>query len=325
MERQVDDLQVKRGRRASEASGRDHETRQQAERFAEESKKKVARRRAQQSGAAGWVSDRAAEWNLEGPDWKFFERQKYLWNPLMDYWFRMEVEGWDNIPESPVLLIGIHSGAPFVWDAWTIGAQWWRHFGESRTLHGTAHDALMAAPGFGWYFRKMGVLPAAPDSISAALAAGHDVALWPGGEKDSLRPWTKRDKAVLAGRTGFVRMAIRAGVPIVPISTVGGPDSMPVLATGRRLAKVLQLDKIARLKMFPIALQAPWGISPALLPEFPLPTKIRTAFQPAIALDTDPLRAEDEDYVREKYDEVCGAIQSGMDALARRRRLPLFG
>jgi 1-acyl-sn-glycerol-3-phosphate acyltransferase len=325
MERQVDDLQVRRRRRASDEPGRDHETRQQAERFAEESKKKVARRRAQQSGAAAWVADRASQWNLDGPDWKFLERQKYLWNPLMDYWFRMEVEGWENIPQPPVLLIGIHSGAPFVWDAWTVGAQWWRHFGESRTLHGTAHDALMALPGFGWYFRRMGVLPAAPDSISSALAAGHDVALWPGGEKDSLRPWTKRDRAVLAGRTGFIRMAIRAGVPIVPISTVGGPDSMPVLATGRRLAKVLQLDKVARLKMFPIALQAPWGISPALLPELPLPTKIRTAFQPAIELDTDPARAEDEDYVRDKYKEVCGAIQSGMDVLARRRRLPLFG
>jgi hypothetical protein len=105
------------------------------------------------------------------------------------------------------------------------------------------------------YFRKMGVLPAAPDSIAAALAAGHDVALWPGGEIDSLRPWTKRDEAILAGRKGFVRMAIKAGVPIVPIATVGGPDSMPVLATRPRLAKALQLDKVARLKMFPIALR----------------------------------------------------------------------
>ena len=138
------------------------------------------------------------------------DRQKYLWNPLMDYWFRMEIEGWEKLPEPPALLIGIHSGAPFVWDAWTVGFQWWRHFGAERRLHGTAHDALMAAPGIGSYFRKMGVLPAAPDSIAGALAAGRDVALWPGGEIDSLRPWTDRDKAVLAGRTGFIRMAIQA-------------------------------------------------------------------------------------------------------------------
>ena len=66
------------------------------------------------------------------------ERQKYFWNPLMDYWFRMEVEGWENVPKHPALLIGIHSGAPFVWDAWTVGVQWWRHFGPERALHGTA-------------------------------------------------------------------------------------------------------------------------------------------------------------------------------------------
>jgi 1-acyl-sn-glycerol-3-phosphate acyltransferase len=151
------------------------------------------------------------------------------------------------------------------------------------------------------------------------------VALWPGGEVDSLRPWTQRDKAILAGRTGFVRMAIRSGVPIVPIATVGGPDSMPVLATGRRLAKVLQLDKVARLKMFPISLSVPWGVAPALLPEIPLPTKIRTAFQEPVELDSDPKRADDEDYVESKYTEVRESIQAGMDALARRRRLPLFG
>src|SRR6201999_1403191 len=139
-------------------------------------------------------------------------------------------------------------------------------------------------PGVGGYFRRMGVVPAAPDSIASALAAGHDVALWPGGQLDSLRPWTKRDQAILAGRKGFIKLAIRSCVPIVPISTVGGPDSMPVLATGKRLAKLLQLDRVARLKMFPIALQAPWSISPALLPEIPLPTKIRTAFQDPISL-----------------------------------------
>jgi 1-acyl-sn-glycerol-3-phosphate acyltransferase len=253
------------------------------------------------------------------------ERQKYLWNPLMDYWFRMEVEGWEKIPEPPVLLIGIHSGAPFVWDAWTVGVQWWRRFGSSRVLHGTAHDALMALPAVGGYFRRMGVLPAAPDSISAALAARHDVALWPGGELDSLRPWTKRDEAILAGRMGFIRLAIRSGVPIVPISTVGGPDSMPVLAGGRRLAKLLALDKVARLKRFPIAIQVPWGVSPALLPELPLPTKIRTAFQDPVDVGSDPDLAEDRDYVEARYNEVLANIQRGMDALARRRRLPLFG
>jgi 1-acyl-sn-glycerol-3-phosphate acyltransferase len=297
----------------------------QAERHADQARQKAEQRREDASGAAAWVAERAGKWSLDGVDDAFMERQKYLWNPLMDYWFRMEMEGWEKLPEPPALLIGIHSGAPFVWDAWTVGIQWWRRFGTDRVLHGTAHDALMAAPVIGDYFRRMGVLPAAPDSISAALAAGHDVALWPGGEIDSLRTWGERDQAILAGRKGFVRMAIKAGVPIVPIATVGGPDSMPVLMRGRGLARALQLDKIARLKIFPIAVQAPWGIAPAMLPELPLPTKIRTALLDPIELDDDPERADDRDYVDAKYDEVQNAIQHGIDALARRRRFPVFG
>jgi 1-acyl-sn-glycerol-3-phosphate acyltransferase len=319
----MDELQLQRQRRTTT---RPRESRdQQAHDTARAARQAAEERRAKESGLSGWVAERASRWTLDGPDWGFFERQKYFWNPLMDYWFRMEVEGWEKLPEAPALLIGIHSGGPFPWDAWTVGVQWWRHFGRTRPLHGTAHDALMGTPVVGSYFRRMGCLPAAADSITAALAAGRDVALWPGGERDSLRRWDQRDEAILAGRTGFIKLAIRSGVPIVPIATVGGPDAMPVLATGRRLAKAFRLDQVARLKMFPIAVQAPWGISPALLPEVPLPTKIRTAFQAPIELDSDPERAEDEKFVRERYEEVRGSIQAGMDVLARRRRLPLFG
>jgi len=301
------------------------ESRARAQRHADRARREVNRKRERKSGVTGWVADRAGSWSLDERNWTFIERQKFFWNPLLDYWFRMEVSGWERIPEPPALLVGVHSGAPFPWDAWAIGIQWWRQFGEDRPLHGTAHDALMAFPVIGAYFRKMGVLPAAPDSMSAALAAGRDVVLYPGGERDSLREWTKRDEAHLAGRMGFVKLATLTGVPIVPIATVGGPDAMPVLASGRRLAKLLQLDKVARLKMFPIALQVPWGFSPALLPEVPLPTKIRTAFQEPVELDHDPERANDDDYVEAKYEEVQDSIQRGMNALARRRALPLFG
>ena len=308
----------KRGSKSSNGS------RPKAKGAAAKAREKVDARREKADGLEGAIADRAGNWSLQDRSPSWVEGQKYVANPLMDLWFRMEIEGWERLPPPPALLIGIHSGAPFVWDAWTVGSQWWRHFGEERVLHGTAHDALMAAPGVGDFFRKMGVLPAAADSISTALAEGRDVALWPGGEVDSLRPWTDRDKAVLAGRKGFVRMAISTGVPIVPIATVGGPDSMPVIARGRGLASALQLDRVARLKMFPIALSVPWGISPAMLPEFPLPTKIRTAFQEPVTVDNDPERAKDDDYVERKYEEVQASIQRGMDALARRRKFPIF-
>jgi hypothetical protein len=77
--------------------------------------------------------------------------------------------------------------------------------------------------------------------------------------------------------------------------------------------------------MFPIALSAPWGIGPAMLPELPLPTKIRTAFQEPVEIDSDPERAGDDAYVDAKYEEVRRSIQHGMDVLARRRTFPVFG
>jgi 1-acyl-sn-glycerol-3-phosphate acyltransferase len=310
----------------SETDHRSDEVRDQAQRNAEQARAAMNERRERLNGGfSGWVAQRAGDWEGVRQDEASLQRQKYFWNLLVDYWFRMEIDGWENVPQAPVLLIGIHSGAPFVWDAWTVGLQWWRRFGQSRPLNGTAHDALMAIPGIGRYFRSMGVLPAAPDAIATALAEGRDVALWPGGEVDSLRPWRERDRANLAGRKGFVKMAIRAGVPIVPIATVGGADAMPVLIRGDELARTLRLDKVLRLKVFPLAVSLPWGIAPAALPQLPLPAKIRTRFMPAIELDHDPERAEDDDYVDQKYREVQDSIQRGMDALARKRALPLFG
>ncbi|WP_116376014.1 lysophospholipid acyltransferase family protein [Mycobacterium sp. MFM001] len=302
------------------------EVRRQAQEQADRARAAMEDRRSgAQGGLSGWVARRAGRWDLSRQDEASLHRQKFFWNVLVDYWFRMEIDGWENVGEPPVLLVGIHSGAPFVWDAWTVGLQWWRRFGSERTLHGTAHDALMAIPGFGQFFRSMGVLPAAPDAIATALAEGRDVALWPGGEVDSLRPWSERDRANLAGRKGFVKMAIRAGVPIVPIATVGGADAMPVLIRGDKLSHALRLDKLLRLKVFPLAVSLPWGIAPAALPQFPLPAKIRTRFMPPVELDHDPARADDDEYVDAKYREVQDSIQRGMDALTRKRAFPLFG
>ncbi|WP_163720149.1 lysophospholipid acyltransferase family protein [Mycolicibacterium psychrotolerans] len=311
---------------ATTSDTRPEQVRVQARDHAQEKRTAMAAKRDRsEGGLSGWVAQRAGDWDLAGQDEATMQRQKYFWNTLVDHWFRMEFDGWENLPDSPVLLVGIHSGAPFVWDAWTVGVQWWRRFGQARPLHGTAHDALMAIPVIGRYFRAMGVLPAAPDSIATALAEGRDVALWPGGEVDSLRPWSERDQANLAGRKGFVAMAIKAGVPIVPIATVGGADAMPVLIRGDGLSRALRLDKLLRLKVFPIAVSLPWGIAPAALPQLPLPAKIRTRLMPAVEVDHDPARADDADYVDRVYREVQDSIQRGMDELARKRAFPLFG
>ena len=118
------------------------------------------------------------------------QRQKFLWNALVDYWFRMELDGWENLPDArrccwwAFIPARRSSGTPGP-SGCSGGA------GSARSARCTAlrTTRLMAIPVIGRYFRAMGVLPAAPDSIATALAEGRDVALWPGGEVDSLRPW----------------------------------------------------------------------------------------------------------------------------------------
>jgi 1-acyl-sn-glycerol-3-phosphate acyltransferase len=264
---------------------------------------------------------------LNGPDPQLMEKQSGVWNSLMDNYFRLEIDGWDKLPAEPCLLIGVHSGGPLTMDAWTLVMAWWRQFGETRALHGTAHDVLMTSPGIGSYFRRMGVVSPSRETISAAFDKGDDVVLWPGGELDAYRKWTDRDKAVLGGRKGFIRMAMRAGVPIVPVATVGGHDTLFVLSEGRGIAKALKLKQRMRSDVAPITLSWPFGLGLHLTPfqHIPLPAKIRTEILDPIYLDTAPERLDDQDYVDARYEEIEATIQASMDELASRRKFPIFG
>jgi len=253
--------------------------------------------------------------------------QRPAWDLLCDHYFRLEISGWQRLPDEPSLLVGVHSGCALTMDAWTFVAAWHRRFGQQRILHGTAHDLLMATPGLGHYFRANGVLPASREGVTSALAAGDDVIVWPGGEQDSMRNWRNRDRAVLAGRRGFVRQAIRSGVPIVPVATIGGHDTVFVLSEGRFLARWSgPLARRLRGATVPITLGVPFGIALEILPtHIPLPAKIRTELLDPVAVDHDPDRVSDQEYVEAIYREVQAAIQAGMDRLAARRRFPIFG
>lgn len=277
-------------------------------------------------GLAAAVAQRAANWNVDGPNFGLLAAQMPFWNVVMDHYFRMEMEGFHRLPAEPALLVGVHSGGSLTMDAWTLGFQWYRRFGRERILHPTAHDVLMAAPGLGDYFRAMGVIPPTVEAMTAAFEAGHDVVLWPGGEEDAMRTWRKRDQVVLAGRKGFVRFAIRQGVPIVPVASVGGSDTVFVLSEGRFLARWTGLGKRLRGATLPIISGFPFPIALEILPmHLPLPAKIRTELLDPIDPGADPALAEDDAHVDSIYHEVERALQAGMDRLASRRSLPVFG
>jgi 1-acyl-sn-glycerol-3-phosphate acyltransferase len=264
---------------------------------------------------------------LNGPDPKLMERQSGIWNTLMDRYFRLEFDGFENLPDEPCLLVGVHSGGPLTMDAWTVIMAWWRKFGKTRSLHGTAHDVLMNTPVLGDYFKRLGVITPTKENIRAAFDKGDDVILWPGGEVDCYRNWTDRDKAVLGGRKGFIRLAMSAGVPIVPVATVGGHDTLFVLSEGRGLAKLLKLKERMRMDVAPITLSWPLGLALHITPlqHVPLPAKIRTRIMEPIYLDTDPKRLDDQAYVESMYAKIEGSIQAGMNELAKKRRFQIFG
>jgi 1-acyl-sn-glycerol-3-phosphate acyltransferase len=286
-----------------------------------------------QSPIQGLIAKRVAaatEHALDGPNQKLMRAQKPVWDALNKYYFRLESSGWDRLPGETSLLIGNHSGGSLTMDAWTFVFGWWLRFGTERVLHPTAHDVLMAAPGLGDYFRQVGVIPASRPGVTAALGAGCDVIIWPGGDVDAMRNWRKRDRAVLGGRKGFVRQAIRSGVPIVPVASVGGHDTVFVLSEGQWIAN--GLDRISGLKRklrgtrLPIVLGIPFGLTIETIPtHLPLPAKIRTELLDPIYVDKDPERVNDREYVNSIYLEVESAIQNGMDRLAKQRRFPIFG
>ncbi|CAB4915517.1 unannotated protein [freshwater metagenome] len=125
---------------------------------------------------------------------------------------------------------------------------------------------------------------------------------------------------MFSGRTGFARLAIEAGVPVVPVVTAGAGESLLVLSSGKRLARALRLDKVLRLKTLPLSVSIPWGVNlglVGLLPYLPLPTKLGTT---VLA----PMRPEADETAEEFAVRVHSAMQAELDELTKDRR-PVIG
>jgi 1-acyl-sn-glycerol-3-phosphate acyltransferase len=262
--------------------------------------------------------------DLPEVDEGFVNAQQPFWNLLLDVYFRHEVRGWDRLPEPPCLLVGIHAGGILPIDAYAFGFAWFRRFGMERIARGTAHDFLTASPLIGDYLKKIGVIPASHEGISTALANEEDVILYPGGDVDALRPWTKRDEVVFGGRKGWIRIALEADVPIVPVANLGASDTLFVLTDGQMIAKALQLDKLLRAKAVPLAVGFPLGLTLGVIPQIPLPAKLRTEILEPIYLEGGDGARFDDEYVEEEERKVVAALQKGVDGLAKRRRFPVF-
>jgi 1-acyl-sn-glycerol-3-phosphate acyltransferase len=169
-----------------------------------------------------------------------------------DVYHRAEVRGLNNIPdEGPVLLVGNHSGGTLISDTFVFAQAFYDHFGPLRRFHQLAHDLVFQLPGVRASLSQYGTVPASPENMRRALDREAALLVYPGGDHETYRPSWQSAEIDFAGRTGFVRLAIEYDVPIVPVVAIGGQETALFLGRGRRFARLLQLDRLLRLKVLP--------------------------------------------------------------------------
>jgi 1-acyl-sn-glycerol-3-phosphate acyltransferase len=267
------------------------------------------------------VSARVPKADLDQRDPDYVREQlPGLWL-LASLYFRAEVRGLDRIPaDGPVLLVGNHSGGNLPPDTFVFTLAFCSYFGVERPFYQLGHNLVVSMPGLG-SLRKFGTVAANHENATLALESGAALLVYPGGDYEVFRPSWKRHEVDFGGRTGYVRLAREAGVPIVPVASVGGQEAALFLDRGQWLAKLLMVDKLARLKSVPILLAPPWGLAVSdMVPRLPLPTKIAIEVQDPI--DADDIAASDDDVINDK---VLSSLQAGVDQLAAERRFPVIG
>ena len=242
---------------------------------------------------------------------------------LSSLWFRGEVRGLGNIPEEgPVLLVGNHSGGNLTPDTTVFTLAFSAYFGVERPFYQLAHNLVLSMPGLG-FLRKFGTVAASPASAEKALRSGAAVLVYPGGDHEVHRPSWQGSRVDFAGRKGFLRLALEHDVPIVPVVSIGGQETALFLGQGRRIARLLRLDRTLRLKVFPAQVGPPYGVTVMDLPgRIPLPAKITVRALPKIDLRK---RLGPEPDVEEAYELVTATMQRALDKLDQERRLPVVG
>ena len=186
------------------------------------------------------------------------------------YW-RVEVEGTEHIPRrGGALLVSNHAGV-LPWDGAMIKVAVFdaveRH---ARALVATWFGELPVAS---WFLRRTGQAPGHPDDTLRLLRGGDLVLVFPEGVKGTGKAWGERYRLRRFGRGGFVEVAARAGVPILPVSVIGSEETYPMIADVRPLAQLLGMPYFPVTPTWPLL--GPLGL-------LPLPSKWRITFHPPV-------------------------------------------
>lgn len=239
-------------------------------------------------------------------------------------YFRIDVRGWENVPASPAMIVSNHSGGTLIPDVWGLCYAWYTHFGSDRPIHPAAHEMVLGNRFTGAFFAKRGVVRADRRVAKRVLTRWRqDLLVMPGGDLDTWRPFTKRYEVEFAGRTGYARLALSAGVPIVPVANVGAHHTLIVLTDGRRLAEKLRLPELARASIWPVHISMPWGLALGPWPHLPPPVKLRYRFGAAIRpedVGATPGEEPTPEQIAELDRRVRESMQAQLDRLRVERR-----
>jgi 1-acyl-sn-glycerol-3-phosphate acyltransferase len=241
---------------------------------------------------------------------------------LASRYFRADVDGLHHVPqEGPVLLVGNHSGGIVAPDLFVFVLAFSTYFGVERPFYQLAHNLVVAGP-TGMLVRGYGTVAASSRNAELALKAGAAVLVYPGGDHEVFRPSWQQERVDFGGRKGYVRTALKLGVPIQPVVSIGGQETALFLTRGEGLARLTRADKLLRLKTLPFLVGLPFGLMPALLGHLPLPAKITVRALPPI--DLRERYGKDPD-IAEIDADVRGQMQDVLTSLAEDRRLPVLG
>ena len=248
-----------------------------------------------------------------------------LWEWLYRYYFRVQTSGWQHIPpQGNILFVSTHNGGLASPDLTMFMVDWLRHFGSERPIYGLMHPKVWQVnPGLAKLATQLGAIQAHPKMATAALRQGASVLVYPGGAQDVFRPYKLRQKIHFVGRKGFIKLAIREGVPIVPLVSWGAHDTLLVLDDCYQQAQWLNQQGLLPWpwnidpEVFPIYLGLPWGIGLGPIPNWPLPVQIQTRVCTPIVFERYGREAvKDLAYVDECYDKVVYYMQAALDELA---------
>jgi 1-acyl-sn-glycerol-3-phosphate acyltransferase len=243
-----------------------------------------------------------------------------LYGPLYRSWHRVEWEGLDKIPtDGGALLVSNHAGA-IPSDAPAIMHGIETELG--RPVYGLADEMFKRMPVVGTMWSRVGGVLAHPDNAYRLLREQQQLALvFPEGTKGTGKLWSERYQLRRFGRGGFVQIAMRAGVPVIPIAVVGAEESMPIIYKNPTLAKVLGIPYFPiTANMFAFAGLGPLG---ALLH---LPVKIRIRVLDPVHFDVEPDQPRySRSLIMDESERIRQQIQDALHDMLRQRQSVWFG